>query len=83
MNEESTTSAVSVFRVTLNFLNTNVFLNNFGGGITLIESQLNVKNNLTFRQNFADNGGGIAMFGSCLVSNNLYSINIVRYLERN
>ena len=76
MNEDNATSAVSVFRVTLDFLNTNVFHNNFGGGITLIESQLNVKNNLTFRQNFANNGGGIAMFGYCLVSDNIYRVTL-------
>ena len=81
LNVESPTSAVSVFRMTINFLNTNVFLNNFGGGVTLIESQLNLKNNLTFRHNFADNGGGIAMFGHCLVSNNSYGVTIVGYLE--
>ena len=67
--------------MTLNFLNTNVFYNNFGGGITLIESQLNVKNNLIFRHNFANNGGGIAMFGSCLVSDNIYEVTIVGYLK--
>ena len=67
---------MSVFQVIVNFINTNIFLNNFGGGITLIESQLNVKNNLTFHHNFADNGGGIAMFGRCFVSDNLYGVTI-------
>lgn len=62
------TAAVSVFRVIITFHETNVFHNNFGGGLTLTESRANINGSVAFHHNFAYNGGGIAMYGRCLVS---------------
>ena len=59
--------SVSVFHVSITFEKENIFYNNFGGGLTLTESRANVNGHLKFDHNFADNGGGIAMYGRCLV----------------
>ena len=61
------TAAVSVFRVALTFDESNVFYNNFGGGLVLTESRANINGSVQFHHNFAYNGGGIAMYGRCLV----------------
>ncbi len=61
------TAAVSAFRVSLTFDETNIFRNNFGGGLVLTESRANINGSVAFEHNFAYNGGGIAMYGRCLV----------------
>ena len=61
------TAAVSLFRVAITFDLNNVFNNNFGGGLVLTESRANINGSLQFYHNFAYNGGGIAMYGRCLV----------------
>ncbi len=61
------TAAVSLFRVAITFDQHNVFHNNFGGGLVLTESRANMNGSVEFSHNFAYNGGGIAMYGRCLV----------------
>ena len=63
----TTTAAVSGYRIVANFNGTNTFTDNIGGGIVLSESRLNVQGTLILSGNVAVNGGGLAMFGRCLV----------------
>ncbi|XP_019857680.1 PREDICTED: uncharacterized protein LOC109585980 [Amphimedon queenslandica] len=67
LNTNQKTAAVSGFRVDVSFLGTNVFNNNFGGGLSVIESQINVQNELVFHHNFATSGGALALYGRCLL----------------
>lgn len=73
LNVGSTTPSLSGFRLVLNFLNSNTFDNNFGGGMAVTESQVKVHHQLTFNRNFASSGGGIALYGRCLVSTSVYA----------
>ena len=68
LDVNSLTHSVSVFRVSMTFSGYNIFHNNFGGGPKLTESRLNLEGVLDVVHNFADQGGGISMFGRCLVS---------------
>ena len=56
-----------MFRVSATFSGYNVFHNNFGGGLRLTESRLNLEGQLDINRNLANEGGGISMFGRCLV----------------
>ena len=68
VGQQLNTSAFSGYQVVANFNGTNLFTNNIGGGVVVSESRVNVKGNLSFKGNVAVNGGGLAMFGRCLVS---------------
>lgn len=46
----------------------NVYIGNIGGGITLLNSRLDVKGRIEFHRNLAVFGGGFALSGRCLVS---------------
>ena len=61
------TSAITVYRVLITFIGTNIFCNNYGGGITLLGSQMNVDGEIVFERNRAVYGAGIAMSGGSRV----------------
>ena len=61
------TTAVTAYRVLITFYGINTFNNNFGGGLSLLSSRMDVRGNLTFNNNTAVFGGGIAMSGRSLV----------------
>lgn len=63
----TTTAALSGYRVLVNFNGTNQFIDNLGGGVVVSESRVNVMGTLVMNGNYAVNGGGLAMFGRCLV----------------
>ena len=46
----------------------NMYIGNIGGGITLLNSRLDVNGRIEFHQNLAVFGGGFALSGRCLVS---------------
>ena len=68
VNQQLSTAALSGYRVRATFSGTNEFLDNSGGGISISESRLSVAGRLTLSGNVAEDGGGLAMYGSCLVS---------------
>ena len=63
-------AAVSSFRVPIQFIGTNRFYRNIGGGVSIVESLITVAENsyLTFESNSANFGGGLHLVGTCLVS---------------
>ena len=63
-------SAITAFRFPTVFAGYNTFIENIGGGITLLNTQMEVMANSTllFLRNRAVFGGGIAMDDRCLVS---------------
>ena len=64
----SDTSALAAFRFPVTFRGTNNFTNNYGGGITLLNTRMDAYNEMNFINNTAVFGGGIAMDDRCLVS---------------
>jgi len=60
----------------------NAFNGNIGGGVTLLNSRIDVKGQIDFYGNIAVFGGGFALSGRCLVILilNKFSINIF-YLD--
>ena len=64
------TSAIAAFRFPTNFSGYNHFEGNIGGGITLLNTRMQVSTGATllFLRNRAVFGGGIAMDDRCLVS---------------
>lgn len=64
------TSAIAAFRFPTVFRGYNHFEKNLGGGITLLNTRMQVSTNssLLFLRNTAVFGGGIAMDDRCLVS---------------
>lgn len=62
------TSALAAFRFPTRFNGTNKFINNYGGGIMLLNTRLQALDNLLFMNNQAVFGGGIMMDDRCLVS---------------
>lgn len=74
LNTNQKTAAVSGFSIALNFFGSNVFHNNFGGGLSVIESQINAHDQLVFHHNFATSGGAMALYGRCLVSSNIFVV---------
>lgn len=62
------TTAVTVYRVLLTFYGNNSFYENFGGGISLLSSRMDVRREVIFDGNRAVFGAGMAMSGRSLVS---------------
>ena len=62
------TTSVSIYRVLITFKGSNSFVNNNGGGITLLGSRMDVNGSVVFDGNRAVFGGGVAMAGRSLVS---------------
>ena len=62
------TSALLVFRFPIEFRGYNHFVDNVGGGIILLNAQMNVSGELLLLNNKAMFGAGIAMDDTCLVS---------------
>ena len=52
----------------MNFKGYNHFIGNNGGGITLLNTRLEIEGELLLQSNVATFGGGIAADDSCLVS---------------
>ena len=69
MSEANDSSAISTFRFPTVFQGSNRFVGNVGGGITLLNTVMNVRENgsLLFEGNTAAFGAGIAMDDRCLV----------------
>jgi predicted outer membrane repeat protein len=72
---EQITHSVSTFRIDLYFINETLFYDNFGGGLKLIESQIKLIDQLVLSHNFANDGGGIALYGKCILQ--LYANSIL------
>lgn len=49
----------------------NKYVGNIGGGVTLLNTRIDVKGRIEFNENSAVFGGGIALSGRCLVSKRL------------
>ena len=64
----SDTSALAAFRFPVTFRGINNFTNNYGGGITLLNTRMDAFDEMNFINNTAVFGGGIAMDDRCLVS---------------
>ena len=62
------TTAITAYRVLVTFYGNSTFLNNQGGGISLLSSRMDVRGELLFDGNRAVFGGCIAMSGRSLVS---------------
>ena len=64
------TSAIAAFRFPTVFSGSSLFEGNIGGGITLLNTRMQVRafSNLLFLNNRAVFGGGISMDDRCLVS---------------
>ena len=76
-NGSSDTSAVASFRFPTIFEGTNIFINNTGGGIMLLNTRMQASGVMLFEGNSAVFGGGIMMDDRCLVSvyhSKLYTI---------
>ena len=66
-------SALLAFRFPMNFIGSNIFIGNTGGGITLLNTRITVVGELLLESNTAMVGGGIAMEDTCLVSTHIPS----------
>ena len=64
-------TALTAYRVLLTFNGNSSFVNNFGGGMSLLGSRMDVQGEVNLDRNFAVFGAGIAMTGRSLVRNGL------------
>ena len=71
--ETEDTSAIAAFRFPITFGGTNSFINNLGGGVTLLNTQMKASGVMVFENNTAVFGGGIAMDDRCLVTSGSYT----------
>jgi len=62
--------ALTAYRVMVEVNGYNAFNGNIGGGITLLNSRINVNGHINFYYNTAVVGGGITLSGRCLVIDN-------------
>lgn len=62
------TTALTAYRVLVTFRGNSLFLENQGGGITLLGSRMDIKGQVDLDANTAVFGAGIAMSGRSLVS---------------
>lgn len=60
-------SALVAFRFPMNFIGSNIFVGNNGGGITLLNTRVTVQGELLLQDNVAMFGGGITMEDTCVV----------------
>lgn len=73
-SESRDISALTTYRVLVEFDGyENKYIRNIGGGITLLNTRVDVKGRIEFHGNKAVFGGGLALSGRCLVSNSLVS----------
>lgn len=76
-------SALTTYRVLVNIHGyANKYIKNTGGGITLLNSRVDVNGRIEFHDNQAVFGGGFALSGRCLVSNICLVITIKFFLFR-
>ena len=82
VGESADTSAVVAFRFPTVFFGYNTFEGNTGGGITLLNTRMTVRNGSTllFLRNTAVFGGGISMDDRCLVSPPLPTLRMCHHL---
>ncbi|XP_065897695.1 uncharacterized protein [Dysidea avara] len=59
--------AVTAYRVLIEVDGYNAFNRNIGGGVTLLNSRIDVKGHIDFYNNTAVFGGGISLSGRCLI----------------
>ena len=77
-------SALTTYRVLVEIDGyNNKYIRNIGGGVTLLNTRVNVKGRVEFHENMAVFGGGIALSGRCLVSSRLYHIRSSEFLWSN
>ena len=70
LSDSKDISALTTYRVLVEIIgHNNKYIGNVGGGVTLLNSRLDVKGRIEFHQNLAVFGGGLALSGRCLVSN--------------
>ena len=67
LEESKDTSAIAAFRFPTIFYGANHFIDNVGGGITLLNTRMQASGTLRFERNTAVFGGGMAMDDRCLV----------------
>ncbi len=68
LEDNKDTSAIAAFRFPTVFSGYNNFTGNVGGGITLLNTRMEVNGSLWFQANRAVFGAGLAMDDRCLVS---------------
>lgn len=68
LRDSADTTSVTTYRVLISFQGNNTFINNSGGGISLLGSRMDVNGTVMFNGNTAVFGGGVAMSGRSLVS---------------
>lgn len=66
-SETKDISALTTYRVLVEADGYNAFNWNVGGGVTLLNSRIDVKGHIDFYNNTAVFGGGFALSGRCLV----------------
>jgi hypothetical protein len=69
-NKAEREGAVMSFRFPISLSGTNVFRRNEGGGISLMQSRVDVDGAVHFIENSAVVGGGMALEDQCLVTIN-------------
>ena len=74
VDQSAARAALSSFRFPIQFIGTNTFSRNHGGGVSVIDSMITVAedSHLIFENNVANFGGGLQLVGACLVSILLY-----------
>ena len=66
-NKAQRQGAILSFRFPISLAGTNVFERNEGGGISLMQSRVDVGGTVHFIENSATNGGGLGLEDQCLV----------------
>jgi len=62
-------SALTTYRVLVEVVGyNNRYIGNIGGGVTLLNSRVDIKGRIEFHNNHAVFGGGFGLSGRCLVS---------------
>ena len=70
VDQSAARAALSSFRFPIQFIGTNRFSRNRGGGVSVVDSMITVAedSHLIFENNVANFGGGLQLVGTCLVS---------------
>lgn len=66
-NQAKQQSAILSFRYPIKFTGVNIFKTNQGGGVTLLQTNMDVSGTLHFEDNSANSGGGISLEDLCVV----------------
>ena len=66
-NQAKRQSSILSFRYPIKFTGVNIFKANQGGGVTLLQTNMEVSDILHFEENTAKNGGAISLEDLCVV----------------